>query len=354
MTTRALEPSGTREHQAPHGGIDVSGLLGLQTRAAQLVLGVFILSNVVFTFGTAGLLDHAWASYLAMIVVSAGGILILRPHPDPYPLRYALTVIAAIVVSCLLVSYALPDTGALGRATWHIGSDTWLLWFLILRRRAWLAWVGTALMVAITVMWAIASGRGVGTAIALLQTQLGLLVVATLFAVALRRTAARINELTERSVSAAARAASTDAAQELRRQRAEELATHAVPLLDRIASGVDLVEADRHEFARIEAQLRDSVRGRSLAVPHVLAAVARARDRGLEVTLLDDRGAPLSAGSAMIAIETAIATALDAAVEGEVTVRLLPPDRDVALTVVNRRGDETTRLALTGDGAVSV
>ena len=332
---------------------DVSRLIGLHTEGAHLVVGLVIASTAVFTFATASVLDHPWASYLAMFLVAGGMVVVSRPHPDPFPARHTAVVLAIVVVSTLLVCYALPDDGSFGRATWHLGANTWLLWFLILRRRVWSGWLGGIAMVLITVAWAVVTGRGVVWALLLCQSQIALLVVATLFGAALRRTANRINELTERSVSASAVAASANAAHEIRVQRAAELAATAVPLLDRIAVGEPIDEADRASFAHVEAQLRDSVRGRSLMLPAVVTAVARARERGVEVTLLDDRGQALPSATAMTQIAGRIAVALDAVHEGAVTVRLVPPGRDTAVTVVTRKGEATTRLALTGEGVVA-
>jgi len=336
---------------------DVSRLLGLHTDGAHLIVGLVIVSNVVFTFATATVLDHQWASYVAMVMICAGIVLIGRPYPDPYPLRLTLSLLAIIAVSTVLVCFALPDAQAhpegLGRATWHLGANTWIIWFMILRRRVALGWMGGLLMVAITVAWATVSGRGAKSGLILSQSQIALMVVATLFGAALRRTAARINELTERSVGASAVAASADAAQEIRVQRAAELAAVAVPLLDRVAADGPFSDADKVAFATVEAQLRDGVRGRSLMVPVVVAAVARARERSVEVTLLDDRGSSLPSESAMAEIGIRIAAAIDLVNEGAITVRLLPPGRDTAVTVVTRKGEATTRLALTGEGAVA-
>jgi len=332
---------------------DVSRLLGLHTDGAHLVMGLVIVSNAVFTFATASLLDHAWASYTAMVLVCAGVVIVGRPFPDPFPLRLTLVELGIIAVSTALVCYALPDAGALGRATWHLGANTWLIWFLILRRRVLLAWAGGLSMVAIMAAYGVISGRGPLWGVTLAQSQVALMVVATLFGASLRRTANRINELTERSVSASIVAASADAAQEIRVQRAAELASTAVPLLDRIATRGVFGDADRAAFARVEAQLRDGVRGRSLMVPIVVSAVARARERGVEVTLLDDRGSELPSVAAMAEIAVRVAAALDSASSGAVTIRLLPPGRDTAVTVVTRKGEATTRLALTGEGAVA-
>jgi|GEM_PF-476164 len=334
---------------------DVSRLLGLHTEGAHLVLGLYILSNAVFTFATADVLDRPWASYVAMILLGVGGVILARPHPDPFPLRLTFVVLGLILVSTVLVSIAVPSDpdASLGRSTWHIGAATWLLWFLILRRRVLLAWLGGVLVVGITVAWAVMVGRSALWALLLVQSQVALLVIASLFGAMLRRTATGINELNDRLVRAAAVAASVEAARETRLSRFDELAASVVPLLERIAAGGELSEADRREFATAEAQLRDGVRGRSLSTPTIVAAVASARDRGLEVTLLDDRGEALPSAAGMRRISDLVAATLDGMAQGAVTIRLLPAGREVAVTVVTRNGDATTRLTLTGEGAVA-
>jgi len=332
---------------------DVSRLLGLHTEGAHLVMVLVIVSNAVFAFATASVLDHEWASYLAMVFISAGVVVVARPYPDPFPLPLTLAVLAIITVSTILVCYALPDADSLGRATWHLGANTWLVWFLILRRRVLLGWVGGMSMVFVTVIWATISGHTPVWGLLLAQSQIALMVVATLFGASLRRTAVRINELSERSVGASASAAAANAAHEIRVLRATELASTAVPLLDQIARSTSFTAADRTAFSQVEAHLRDGVRGRSLLLPAVMTAATAARERGIEVTLLDDRGSPLPSQRAMLQIGDRIATALDAITEGAVTVRLLPPGRDIAVTVVTRKGEATARLALTGEGTVA-
>ncbi|MFW7415448.1 hypothetical protein [Demequina sp. SO4-18] len=330
---------------------DVSRLLFLDTTPARLLLVLFVVSNVVFTVATAGVLENHWPAYAAMAIVNAASVLLVRVHPDPFPARDTALVIAAVVASSALVSMALPDDGELGRATWHLGSNTWLLFFLAVRRRACFAWLGMALMMAVTAAWGAHSGRGALTGPTMLDTHIGILVVATLFALILRRTSARINALNERSVASAADAAATDAAREVRRVRVTELADVAVPLLHRIAEGGAADDAMRREFALTEALLRDSVRGRSLAVPAVVEAASAARRRGVEVTILDDRGTAPGDGEALGRMVDAIVEALSRARGGRVTVRLLPSGRPAALTIVAAHGDLVERTALDESGA---
>lgn len=329
--------------------VDVSRLLALRSEGAALILGVFVVTNIVFTVTTIDTLSVAWPAYVAAVIVSAAGVLLARPHPDPFPLRDSLLVIGAVVVSTALISWCLPTEGPTGRASWHLGSNTWLLWFLILRGRAGLAWMAAGLMTAITAAWTVSTGRSVLTGVMMVDTQLGLLVVATLFVTSLRRTAHRINALTERSVDASAAAAAAEAGRQVRLQRAAEVAVASRPLLERIATGEPLTDQERAAVREGEARLRDGVRGRSLATPAVLDAAAAARSRGVDVTLLDDRGIGLAGGDAMARVETRIARILSDATE-TVTVRLLPPGREAAVTVVALDGDTVTRLALDEDG----
>src|SRR5690606_14023320 len=160
------------------------------------------------------------------------------------PLRDTLIILGVVFASTALISWQLPLEGPISRASWHLGSNTWMLFFLTLRRRSGFAWLGYAIMAATTLTWTITSGRGVGDGLVILDTPAGIVIVATLFASSLRRTSRRINELNARSVEAAASYAAADAAQEIRRQRVSELASAAVPLLAAIAKGKKLTAAD--------------------------------------------------------------------------------------------------------------
>ncbi|WP_062527150.1 hypothetical protein [Demequina rhizosphaerae] len=332
--------------------VDVSRLLALSSEGASLVLGIFIVTNVVFTISTIHSVSPRWPAYVAAVIVSAAGVLLARPHPDPFPLRDSWLVVGAVVASTLLISWTLPTEGPTGRASWHLGSNTWLLWFLILRGRTALAWGAAAAMAAITAVWTATTGRSALTGLLMVDTQLGLLVVATLFVTSLRRTARRINELTERSVDAAAAAATAEASRQVRLQRAAEVAAASLPLLERVASGAPLSDDERGLMREAEARLRDGVRGRALATPAVLDAAAAARARGVDVTLLDDRGSGLGSGEAMARVDDAVAAAL-AAATGTVTVRLLPPGRDEALTIVSVDGDRVSRTVLDAAGSTT-
>lgn len=346
MSERATQTLSTESSTAGSSRVestDVSRLLFFNTAGVRWIAGFFVLTTAVFTFATLDTVKVPYPSLIAMVVVCLAGVLLIRRHPDPYPLRWALLVVAAVAVSTALVLWQLPVEGSPGRASWHFGANTWLLFFLTLRRRAGLAWLGFGVMTGITMLWVSDTGRSVGEGIGFLQTHAGILLVATLFASNLRRTSARINALNERSVEAAAAYAAADAATEIRRQRVAELATAVVPLLERIARGDTLSEADKLDFKSTEATLRDSVRGRHLMVPAVVDAVRQARLRGVEVNVLDDRGRPLVSGEAMARVTSNLVEILDGVHHGSVTMRLSPAGRDVAVSVVVRDEGDGSR-----------
>lgn len=342
--------SSTGTQHFTHDPTDASRLLALDSRGARIIGAVFVAANFIFTVATLHMVAHPWPPLLAMILVNATAVLLMRAHPDPFPLRDAIIAVIVVVISTALVSWQLPTEGPPARSAWHLGANTWLMFFLALRRRGALAWLGLCLMTAVTVIWAVDTGRGVSGAITLVQVHFGILLVASLFAINLRRTSSSINALNERSVQSAASFAAADASQAIRQARFAELADAVVPLLREISREEPVTEGKRREFRAVEATLRDTVRGRSLTVPSVVGATRAARDRGVEVNLLDDRGETLREGAAMQRVSRAIVTILEGMSEGTATVRLLPQGREVSLSIVAHQQDHTTRVELDADG----
>ncbi|WP_284327994.1 hypothetical protein [Demequina litorisediminis] len=132
--------------------------------------------------GTSSVADRPWQTYLAVLVAGYGAMVIVKTAPFPFPRRDTWVVLATVAVSSALVFGAVTDTGTLGRATWHLGSNTWLLFFLALRGRPLAAWVGMAIMVGESAVWGVLTGRGALSAVMMSNSHIGILIVATLFA----------------------------------------------------------------------------------------------------------------------------------------------------------------------------
>lgn len=330
--------------------IDPGNLLALSSIEARAIAALFIVTNAAFAWGTAGFVARPWQTTLAVTIVGLGGMLIVAKRPYPFLWRDTVVILGAVVVSNALVFDSLQAPGDLGRATWNLGSNTWLLFFLTIRGRPIAAWSGMAVMLVQTGVWAATTDRGAAAGLSMCANHVGMLLVGTLFANLLRSTAARIAALRERSLTAAADTAAADAGLEIRRARARELAELAVPLLERIAAGGDYSDEERAAFARAEARLRDGVRGRALALPDVVEATEDARIRGVQVTILDDRREPIADGDALGRMVGEIVHALTTAQAGSVTVRLQPEGRDAALTILSADHDAISRVVLDAEG----
>lgn len=322
----------TREQALP---TNVSGLLGIGGRGPWLVFGIFVAANATFALITFDQVRQPLLSVVALAVVVAAGWLLIRPAADPFPLAWTAGVVLAVIASTVLISWQIVDepTGTL-RANWHIFASVWLLFFTVMRGRTAFAWLGFFGMVGVHAYWAYTAGESIPGELGRFQTGAGLLLVGSLFTLALRRTSQRITQLNSRTVELASAAAETDTERETRASRVTELAGVAAPLLQRIARGSQVTEQDRRDYLLAESTLRDSVRARSLHEPEIVVAASAARGRGVEVTLLDDRGAPLGSTAAQVAFTERVVASLRAAQQGAVTVRLAPAGRPVAGSIV--------------------
>jgi hypothetical protein len=345
--TSSMRPGGSASIPA---STDVSRLLGIGKAGAPFLLALFVLGNLTFMLTTLDRVASPWPCIIAALIVSAAAVPIIVPHSDPFPLAWSLGVLVAVAGSTALVSWQLASTGSPGREAWHFGANTWLLFFVTMRGRPVLGWVGFAVMLGITAWWAADVGRGPLAAAGLLETHAGILLVGTLFRGALRRASRRINSLNARSLELAAAAASSDAEQDIRRQRVAELAEVATPLLAKIARSSHVLPGERIEYLLAEATLRDSVRARSLHLPEIAAATAQARRRGVEVTLLDDRGGGLPNPVAMRRLTDRITESLRNVDRGRLTVRLTPVGRETAVSIVVESEGLTRRVDLDAEG----
>jgi hypothetical protein len=168
----------------------------------------------------------------------------------------------------------------------------------------------------------------------LVARQVPILIVGTLFATGLRRTGDEIEKVTAATSMGAIAEATAAAARRERDQRLTELGGFATDLLEKLASGQPISDADRIEFAVAEAEVRDSVRARSLRLPEIVTAAREARRRGVEVVLLDDGGPGAHTADDLASVATELSHALDTATDGRITARLLPAGRASIATIV--------------------
>jgi len=269
-----------------------------------------------------GMLGAALFTVVGLLAALAGG----RKLP------LDRTIVAAGTPAALsgLISWSTREDGF---ELWFLGSGAFLLTLLSLRGRAGWAWAGMVAVSATTIGIALGTGADLAAAALNMVRQVAILLIGTVLAVAIGRTERRLQELAEAAAAREAERSAHAAAGAERRERLLWALELARPLLTSMSAGTPLDDAQRRDAALVEAELRDGLRARALARSPVTEAARNARRRGVEVLLLDDRGAELSPDEHERALAL-VARELDAAEDGRVVARLLPPGRETVLTLL--------------------
>ena len=307
-------------------------MVELTSRGARQLVWAYFVTMVVLAVWTIDRVHSPYPTALAVVAFACICIIFTFCSADRLPTDWTWVVIGASVVSTGLVLWQLkPEPGY---ASWVIGAAGTALFFVGLRGRLLLSWLGFALLAIVIVAWGLTVGPGFAVALLDAARQAAVLIVGTLFATGLTRTADEVERLTDEATDRAISESQQIAIEEERRERLFALGEFATPLLARLASGAKISAKERIEFVLAEAELRDGLRARALQVPVIAAAAREARRRGVEVVLLDDSESSTIAPEDVTIAAGRIAELLDVANDGRVTARLLPVGRDAIATVV--------------------
>ncbi|MEE4025394.1 hypothetical protein V1Y59_20075 [Gordonia sp. PKS22-38] len=221
-------------------------------------------------------------------------------------------------------------------------------------------WLGLAAEAVVYGWWGHSVGEPILGSAAIVAIAIAPLTMATLFSFTLRPTARAVFALRAQTMTQVARLAAEAAADDERATQVRMLDKVARPMLERIASGADLTADERIDCALLEAHLRDRLRAPLMSALDLDEPAYQARRNGVEVVFIDDFRVDTADGDVR-PIDPRVASAvsdlatrvLDDAREGQVYVRLSPPDRDVAASVLHRRVDGTSvRSEIDRHGAV--
>ncbi|CAN5346232.1 hypothetical protein BH11ACT2_BH11ACT2_02570 [soil metagenome] len=325
----------------------VTEILRIASPQARLITAMFIAVYVVLDLTNLADLRYPALSIAAVVLVAGAAILITQPAPEPFPLRRSAIILGLVTVSSLLVDANLHPAIPQNYATWYLGANTLVLLILGLRGRSWLAWLGFGAIVLLALLWTVTLGGGSLALIGLLPNQVGTLLVGTLFAIGLRRTSARITELHAEQAALASAESATRAAAAERARQAASLNAVARAALERIARGAPYADDERESWMRLEASVRDSLRAPSLTSVALTTAANNARERGVEVTLLDDSAGVLDEADNRAAVETAIIDQLGRLRTGRLIGRVLPRGRGSLATILVDDGLSTQRTDVT-------
>ncbi|MDL5352560.1 hypothetical protein [Microbacterium sp. zg-YB36] len=255
----------------------------------------------------------------------------------------ALALATAVIVPTVM--WASVDAAARQEpyATWTIGAIGALMVIVVVRRRPIFACIGIVALTVQGVLW-----------IGLLPTlSLGLVgsvmwtAMAQLLMWSTDRASRESAQLARLQRAASEWLASQAGRQRERRIQVQRALAVAGPVLTRtIAAGGDLPPHER-EMARLaEGRLRDELRGRRLLDDDVRAVLEAARQRGANVTVLDEGGLDGVGEAGLRVVRAELADVLRNARSERIYIRTAPHDT-IAVTVVGRSrtdGEDTVDL----------
>lgn len=325
---------------------EISTLLRLNGWAGWLVLGLYGLgTTIVAVLNLNGLIVPA-LGVVALVLLWAGLVLLALPNAEPLELRSTLGLLLIVSATTAISSWNVADPDNPGYATWPLGAMTFLLFVLALRGRRGFAWIGFGALALVSVIVALVTDSDVTRVVNDVLRQSATLIIGTLFAIVLRRASQTITSIQNNQLTRATLAAANSAATRERAAQNARLERDARPALERIISDEPLSYEELKHFALLESTLRDGIRATGFSGETIADAARLARDRGLRVVLLDDRGAELS-DTDKARVEAAVLQQLEETTEGSITARLSPDDRDEIATIVVEENGEYRRVVVT-------
>lgn len=327
---------------------DVASILHLTDMRGRVILGVYGAGTTFVAVLNLGGLFNPALGVLALALLWAALIILAMPGGEPFSLTSTIAVVALTTAIAAVSSWNIIDVEATGYATWHMGAVTFVLLVLTLRGRGRVAWVGFAIFAGITIAWSLLADGGAFLGVNFAARQAATLLIGTLFATLLRRSSLTINAIQSSQLARAAAEAATDAETHERTEHYARLEVEARPALERIMAGAPFTPREVESFALLEASLRDGIRAAGLSGSVIAAETRAARERGVHVILLDDRGSELGNSDREL-VEGALLTELRGAHSGTITARLSPHEREEIATIVVDEGGEFRRVVVRQD-----
>ncbi|GAB91027.1 hypothetical protein [Gordonia rhizosphera] len=342
---------------------DVRDLLGMRQPGAWFVLGAFLLATWVAIAYTFSGVSSIWPVIIAGLVISASAVAIMQVPGDPIPPWTTVALAASGPVACALAVSVSPAEWATSvLLVWAHGGAVAVYCFMCVRGRLAAPWVGLIGEAVVFAIWAQTIGQSsVGIVVAVVAIDAAPLTMATLFSFTLRPTAKAVFALRAQTITQVGRLSAESAAAEERASQVRTLDHLARPMLERIASGEELSAEERRECALLEAHLRDRLRAPLMSTLDLDEPAYRARTQGVEVVFIDDSRPDVTVADTEAQIDPRVASAvsglattvLDEADEGQIYVRVSPPDRPIAASVLHRRADGSSiRSEIDQSGAV--
>lgn len=284
---------------------------------------------------------YVWLAISLYLVGLAGSIFIVGGIKLPiWAATYNL--VSAIMIP-LIVNAAETVGEPNPYTTWYVAAMGTLLAITAVRGHPNLAWIGIGFLVAEVLTWnglaALFNSGLVGATMLVLAAQ------AASRALAANEVLTR--QYRERAVTLEAQTVAKSAVRLERERRIKQTLVGVLPQLEAIAqSNGKLTEKQKTLAVLTEAELRDQIRGRHLSNPELAKQIRMARERGVEVQLLDDGGIEdLPEQKATELMERA-AKELEGIASGKVVIRSVDGEEWTLTMVAIQKGSEQPDLFL--------
>lgn len=298
------------------------------------VLGVLNISNYLYQ-------SYVWAALAIYAVGLVLNIFIIGDLRLPnWAASYSL--IAAILIP-ILVSSAITIGDPNPYTTWYVAALGTLLGITAVRGHTNFAWIGVGFLIFEVLVWggfgALFNSGLIGAVMLVLGAQASARVLA--------ENEVLIRQFRERAISTEAATAAKSAARLERETRLKQTLSGVLPQLEMIVSKKGRLSAKERSLAILtEAELRDQIRGRNLSHPELISETRKARERGVEIQLLDDGGLDDLSEEQASALLSRAANELKAINTGKVVIRSVAGENWNLTIAAIRKGAEQPDLFL--------
>lgn len=275
--------------------------------------------------------DLAVIAILLYLVAIVASMIFYRGPNLPLPQAIFNLVVASLVP--LLINSELDPRTSDGYSTWYVIGIATLMATTAVRQQKLVAWIGTGILVIQVIAWAgLIDGIQTGLIGALMLVFSGHTI-----SIGLRNAYRDTMAFTKLALDTQTEQVANAAASEERRARLDTALRGALPMLNQIKNQHGKLSAEQRQEARLlEASLRDEIRGRGLMTPDIRAAAKQARERGVEVVILDEGGLDHTTAANRNEILGKVAEAFEAVSEGRITLRA-PAEEAWRVTLVATR-----------------
>ncbi len=315
-------------------------------RLPRAAIVIFSLAFGVY-HGVLGLLnlghyDKPWFVVTAVLLYLLALLVSLTDSPGLKLKNYkaAFSLIAAMLVP-LAMAAAIRADHVDNHTTWHVAGVATLMAVIALRQHPWMAWLGVSVMTLQVLTWggmSLLFSAGIFGALMLVAA-------AHSAAITLAATTKAVVDYREQALATAAATAAKSAARNERQLRVEKALEVALPFLNKIENlEGKLSDEEKRQALGLEALLRDQIRGRHFDSPELLVEISAARDRGVEVQVLDDGGLELLEDLERERVLAEVAKYVSKVESGKLVLRSVADEKWVVTVTASRPGRDAPDL----------